>query len=334
MSTLVAAPVAARALLTEASVLGVGAVGPVPPELAGTAAAAAASGAAPTDWFDHATVLGPRGYKYLPLPSQLSLAAGRRALSGVDLEAVPSTSRSLWVAASTAAASLHEPMDATVRSRGADLLSPLGAPFFSINLAAGRLSSELLSHGGATTYTTPGTAGLDALAGAVRMTDPRRATGHVLAVVLAVEVAPPAGEPGAEPPESGAVALVLGTTGRPGRARVSVRRGSWGPRTAEADLSALVDACAADGAPVRLLAAPQARAALPGTGYLADALVTEVAVGSGSYVPLAAVAAAVRGPGPVVLVVAGPDGRAGAVHVRPGDAEDLPARRRPQEETA
>lgn len=316
------------------SVLGTGAIGPVPPPDAGTPAGVAASARPVPEWFDQAAVLGRRGYKYLPAVSQLSLAAGRAALSGVDLLDVPGSARSLWVGTSAAPVGIHAPLDATIREDGADLLSPIGAPFFSVNLAAGRLSSELLSHARATTYTTPATAGIDALAGALRALDPSRPAPDRVAVALAVEVTPPGGEYGADAPEAGAVALALGPPGVPGTVQLSVRRGSWAPGTVQTDLLALVDglpdglddASGTQPAPdvdvpgrgtLHLLASPDARAALATGGVLTRALRADVTIGAGAYVPLAAVLAAAGGPGPSVLLVAGPDGRAAAVLVRP-----------------
>lgn len=267
------------------------------------------------EWFDVGTELGRRGYKYLPRAAQLVLAAGRRALAALPadvLAAVPAVDRSIWVGTSQSAPSVHTGMDEVVRTDGAELLSPLTSPYFSINLLVGRLSTEFEAHGGATTFTTPTTAGLDALAACARS---RRRSG--LALVAAVEVPPPDGEPGSgESPESGAVVLAL-TPGGDGP-RLTARGGSWTPATLGSDLRALVAELSV-GVPdpaVELLLADEAKQHL--TGELPGAVVDSA--GPGSSRPLAALAAAVTGDAKDsatarILVVAGPDGRLGAALV-------------------
>jgi 3-oxoacyl-[acyl-carrier-protein] synthase II len=217
-------------------------------------------------------------------------------------------------------------MDEVVRAEGADLLSPLTSPYFSINLLVGRLSTEFEARGGATTFTTPTTAGLDALAACARS---RRRPG--LALVGAVEVPPPGGEPGSGPhesPETGAVLLAL-TPGGPGP-RLTARGASWAPGTVDADLRHLIGSVAPDGPrpPVTLLLSDEAKQHVSGAllgdlaGDLADVLLD--GAGPGSFRPMAALAEAVREDHPRILVVAGPDGRLAAARIdRSPAAEEL-----------
>jgi len=269
----------------------------------------AAQGHVPTSdvdaWFDTAAVLGRRGYRHLPAVARLVLAAGRSALAALPegvLDAVEPVRRTAWVATSAAAADVHAPMDRVVRDEGAELLSPLGAPYFSLNLAGGRLSTELVAHGGVTTFTTPGTGGLDALAAA--LTAVRRGATD-LALVVAAETAPPPGEPDHGVTATGAAALVLTRAAGDGPA-VRVTRTRWRTGGAAAAIAHL----RGDAPDVHLvLGADPAR-------DLDAALVERAVVAPGAGV-LAAFAAVVdaceRGAGAVVALT--DDGGAVGAHV-------------------
>ncbi|WP_369137441.1 beta-ketoacyl synthase N-terminal-like domain-containing protein [Modestobacter versicolor] len=277
------------------------------------------------DWFDVTERLGRRGYRYLPLPSQLAIAAGRDAAVGAD-PALPPEQRTLWLGTASSASRVHAPLDATIRQSSSDELSPAAAPYFSVNLMAGRLASDLEARGGATTFTTPTTAGLDALAAAASALRLGRCA---RAVVVSVEVPPAAGQPPLEGEAAGAVAFSVvdapaGTT-VPGLADVTVRRGSWRPDTLLDDVSSLVQehVRVAGPAPVAvdLHAVPQAHALIADAG-LADHLGVPVrltAVTAGGLAPAAAVAAAVLDGAPRIVLVAGAMGHLAAVLVRPHD---------------
>ncbi|WP_208012667.1 hypothetical protein, partial [Cellulomonas shaoxiangyii] len=195
-----------------------------------------------------------RGHRHEPVAAQLALAAGRRAVAalGPALDAVPTDRRSLHVATSVAASATHARMDATVLAHGTMLLSPLTAPYFSVNLVGSRLSAELAAHCGATTFTTPGTAVADALVSGLRDVTTGRCD---VAVVVAVEEAADPADRGPSTPETGAVALVLAAASGPLQRAgvptpaVRVRRGTWRAGTLPADLDELTgDLVAAGGA--------------------------------------------------------------------------------------
>ncbi|MBD0423388.1 3-oxoacyl-ACP synthase [Streptomyces sp. TRM S81-3] len=173
----------------------------------GVAAVVPGPGAPPGAWFDADAELGPRGHKYLPAGARYLLAAGRRALRcATTPEQVPPERRGLVVGTNNGLAPLFRDMDRTVVAAGAERLRPALAPYFAVNVLAGRLAAEQCLKGFSCTLTTSGVAGVEALQTAVRALVLGRAD---LVVVVAVEdrsaEAVAAGEPG----EEGAVALVL-----------------------------------------------------------------------------------------------------------------------------
>ncbi|MEK8171053.1 hypothetical protein NKH77_20450 [Streptomyces sp. M19] len=111
--------------------------------------------------FDYRSALGRRGYKYLPDATRFFLAAAKRALEQAGSDGLAAVARSggppPW--APTAAAALHAEMDRTVVAAGADELSPVLAPYFSINLFGSRLASEHGLKGFNLTLTSPGSPG-------------------------------------------------------------------------------------------------------------------------------------------------------------------------------
>lgn len=201
------------------------------------------------EWFDVKERLGRRGYRQLPLPAQLTLAAVRGLLpqapdesDGMSDDAaapaheVPAERRGLWLGSTTAAAHCLADLDRKILAEGTEALPPTGAPYFSVNLVPSRAVNELGSTGPSVTVTSTGTAGLDAVASAVRALRLGRVDE---AVVVAVEVPDEmkAGGPGAA--ECGAVALRLRAgdsggllrcasgfaAGEPGAAGARVHRG-------------------------------------------------------------------------------------------------------------
>lgn len=302
---------------------------PTEPQDASGARAAEASAAPVADWCDLRGELG-RGHRHEPVAAQLALAAGRRALAalGAAADAVPGDRRSLCVATSTAVGATHARMDATVLEHGTTLLSPLTAPYFSVNLLGSRLSADLVAHGGATTFTTPATAVADALVSAGRDVTTGRCD---LALVVAVEEAADPADRGTHPPETGAVALVLAADdgALPRRAvpapAVHVRRGTWSPGALAADLDALTgDLVAAGGGVPGSVVVLAGRHLHPGLGAWAPpwplARVELRGCGAGAYRPAAALLDGARravatGASALVLVV-GPDGHLAGAHLR------------------
>ncbi|GAA0683513.1 hypothetical protein GCM10009548_63340 [Streptomyces malaysiensis subsp. malaysiensis] len=166
-------------------------------------------GTVDADGFDFRAALGRHGYKYLPAASQYFLAAAKRALAQAGpeaLEAVGPEERGAAVGTNSAAVALHHRMDRTVTTSGAGDLSPVTAPYFSINLFGSRLATEHDLKGFNLTFTSPRVAGLEALQTGQRALLTGRAR---RLLVGATEEALPEGEPGAGTSEAGAVALVL-----------------------------------------------------------------------------------------------------------------------------
>ncbi|WP_431774988.1 beta-ketoacyl synthase N-terminal-like domain-containing protein [Streptomyces cucumeris] len=177
-------------------------------------------------WFDHRERLGRRGYKYLPSATQYFLAATKQAIADTGhplesaagaegTEAVGGTRlaaeerRGAAVGTNSAAAALHDEMDLTVLSAGADALSPATAPYFSINLFGSRLATEHALKGFNLTLTSPRTAGLEALESGARSVRLGRASWLLAG---ATEEALPEAQAEACLSERGAVALVLEST--------------------------------------------------------------------------------------------------------------------------
>ncbi|MFE9065873.1 beta-ketoacyl synthase N-terminal-like domain-containing protein [Streptomyces violaceusniger] len=236
------------------------------------------------DGFDFRTALGRHGYKYLPAASQYFLAAAKGALAQAGpgtLEAVGPEERGAAVGTNSAAVALHHTMDRTVTATGAGDLSPVTAPYFSINLFGSRLATEHDLKGFNLTFTSPRVAGLEALQNGRRAL----ATGRARWLLAgATEEALPEGEPGAETSEAGAVALVLEpetaarSRGAAALGRVGVRSFFLPPRVA----------ASAEGAE---LAAALLRDALDALGHRPDQPLAVTAVLDGSPVGEAVAAA-------------------------------------------
>ncbi|ARE76081.1 hypothetical protein B6R96_20760 [Streptomyces sp. Sge12] len=162
-------------------------------------------------WFDHRARLG-RGHKYLPPACQYLLAAARTALAGSGAEAdrhAPEL-RGAVVGTNSAVAALHADIEETVRREGAGALSPMGVPYFSVNLVAARLSTEHLLKGFNLTVTSPRVAGIEAL----HLAALELAAGRG-AVALAGAAEAPDPRAGDAAPEAGAALLVLRPGGGP-----------------------------------------------------------------------------------------------------------------------
>ncbi|MGW5449534.1 beta-ketoacyl synthase N-terminal-like domain-containing protein [Streptomyces asiaticus] len=302
------------------------------------------------DGFDFRTALGRHGYKYLPAASQYFLAAAKRALAqaGPDaLAAVGPEERGAAVGTNSAALALHHTMDRTVTATGAGDLSPVTAPYFSINLFGSRLATEHDLKGFNLTFTSPRVAGLEALQTGQRAL----ATGRARRLLAgATEEALPEGEPGADTSEAGAVALVLepepAARGRGVAAlgRVGVRSFFLPPKVAasaegaERAAALLRDALDAlghrpdrplavtavlDGSPVgAAMAAALDEQALGGQALGGRALAGKperVAAGAGALEPVARVAAALGAPDghPHAVITAAAEGNAAVCLVTP-----------------
>jgi 3-oxoacyl-[acyl-carrier-protein] synthase II len=178
---------------------------------------------APTDasWFDVATRLGPRGYRHMPPGCHYLLGAARQALAdaGDCLGWTTEAERAVAVGTNSGIAALHAQMNETVATDGSDQLSPALAPFFSINVLAGRLSIEQAIRGFNLTMNTPLVAGLEAVQVGSRGLGAGRAN---LLLAGAVEAPVPAGTPAAGRAEAGAVILAVEPVA------VAARRGATG----------------------------------------------------------------------------------------------------------
>ncbi|GAA3364395.1 hypothetical protein GCM10017744_063000 [Streptomyces antimycoticus] len=310
-------------------------------------------GTVSADGFDFRTALGRHGYKYLPAASQYFLAAAKRALAqaGPDaLEAVGPEERGAAVGTNSAAVALHHTMDRTVTATGAGDLSPVTAPYFSINLFGSRLATEHDLKGFNLTFTSPRVAGLEALQNGRRALVTGRARWLLAG---ATEEALPEGEPGAETSEAGAVALVLEpetaarSRGAAALGRVGVRSFFLPPRVAgsaegaERAAALLRDALDAlghrpdqplavtavlDGSPVgEAVAAALEEKVLdeqaPG-GRTAAGKLERVLAGAGALEPVARVAAALGAPAGHVhaVVTAAAEGNIAVCLVTPSGA--------------
>ncbi|MBD8535135.1 hypothetical protein PlfCFBP13513_19025 [Plantibacter flavus] len=153
------------------------------------------------DWFRPSDHLPGRGVRLLPRGVQLAAAA----VSGLPEEmlwACPADRRGAWIVTSTFAERMQQEIDAEVLASGSDGLSPLSAPYFSVNLLGDRLVRDHRVKGMAVAITSPRTGLTDALAGAAHAL----ALGRVdRAVIVCAEV----DADGSGRVREGAVALVL-----------------------------------------------------------------------------------------------------------------------------
>lgn len=181
-------------------------------EKPGDALSPAVTEAPATGWFDPAAALPGRGYRRLPAACQYLLAATRNALAdgGEALTAAPAERRGIVVGTNNAGLALLDEQDRTILGQGADAIAPLSAPYFAMSLFASRLATEHGVHGFTLTVNSPRTAAFDALRTGARAL----AAGRAEALVIgATEETLPAGEPGAEGSDTGAVALICAPHG-------------------------------------------------------------------------------------------------------------------------
>ncbi|GDY53957.1 hypothetical protein SVIO_045800 [Streptomyces violaceusniger] len=303
------------------------------------------------DGFDFRTALGRHGYKYLPAASQYFLAAAKRALAqaGPDaLEAVGPEERGAAVGTNSAAVALHHSMDRTVTVTGAGDLSPVTAPYFSINLFGSRLATEHDLKGFNLTLTSPRIAGLEALQTGQRAL----ATGRARRLLAgATEEALPEGEPGRAPRRPGPSrwcwspnrppAAGGGGAGPGGRPLVlPAAEGGRLRRGAEQAAALLRDALDAlghrpdrplavtavlDGSPVgEAMAAALDEKALGGRALAGKP--ERVPAGAGALEPVARVAAVLGAPDghAHAVVTAAAEGNAAVCLITPGGASAMP----------
>ncbi|MFI9152079.1 beta-ketoacyl synthase N-terminal-like domain-containing protein [Streptomyces sp. NPDC053367] len=301
---------------------------------------------APEDWFDHRERLGRRGYKYLPSATQYFLAATKQAIAdaGAPLDGgegagpaglAEEERRGAAVGTNSAAEALHEEMDRTVLTAGANALSPATAPYFSINLFGSRLATEHALKGFNLTLTSPRVAGLEALENGARSVRLGRASWLVAG---ATEEALPDTDPDAGLSERGAVALVLEPTdqvrARKGRGRgyghCRVRSLFLPPQTAAAPEGAQRARARLDAALAALGTGPVAEHQViavlddsPVAAAVAGAVgptARLVRAGAGSLEPLLQVAGALAElSGPVVVVTAAREGNLAVALLTPPD---------------
>ncbi|GHJ36865.1 beta-ketoacyl synthase N-terminal-like domain-containing protein [Streptomyces sp. TS71-3] len=288
---------------------------------------AAADRPVPDGWFDHRERLGRRGYKYLPTATQYFLAATRQALADAGDLRTPGDEeqRGAAVGCNSAAVALHDAMDRTVLTESAAGLSPVTAPYFSINLFGSRLATEHTLKAFNLTFTSPRVAGMEALEAGTRSVTAGRASWLLAG---ATEEALPEGQAGHESSERGAVALVLEPTeavrarGGSGYGRCRARTffvppaaasSSGGAVRARARIEATVTRLSPDGRPhhrtiVIVDDSPVGQAVAGAFGNRAE----RVAAGAGSLEPMLQTAAALADlSDPVVIVTAAREGNVG-----------------------
>jgi 3-oxoacyl-[acyl-carrier-protein] synthase II len=332
----VTAPAAAPATVEPAvlapMVTGIGVACPGTDDPARLLAAGVADPAADGSWFDVRARLGGRGYKYLPPACHYLLAAARQALAdaGGCLDRHLPTGRALAVGTTGAVAALHAEMDSTVVASSADALSPALAPFFSVNLVAGRVSMEHAIKAFNLTLNTPAVGGLEALQAGSRAVAAGRATlllagatepaaarsagpgaagtgagaaaggAPVGAVVLVVEPAPPAGVVGYGSCVTRTLFLPPRLLATPAGWRAAVAR-------VQAEVERLVGPAAVAGCHAFTAGSPvgaAVTAALGRAGLPATQAPAGTVAGGGCLAPVLRVAGRLAAGGPAELVVA------------------------------
>lgn len=126
-------------------------------------AALHADGAEP--WFDPATHLGPRGWRYLTPATRYVLAAAKLAMADARFDPATLPDEQVGVAIGTnfAAAPVVARFDEVVAATGADDISPAEAPSFSVNIPASQISMKHGLRAFNLTLTNPVVAGLEAV---------------------------------------------------------------------------------------------------------------------------------------------------------------------------
>lgn len=148
-------------------------LGPVCPEAQSIDELTRFSGSAPelaSDWFDPEVYLGKRGYKYFTPATRYLLAAGKTAVEdanvhGAELESFyPENERGVFAGSNFGVHQVLADMDALILDQGAEAISPMLAPSFSLNVAASYLSITRRYCAFNVTLTSPMIAGLEAVA--------------------------------------------------------------------------------------------------------------------------------------------------------------------------
>ncbi|MGW7272432.1 beta-ketoacyl synthase N-terminal-like domain-containing protein [Streptomyces sp. NPDC054864] len=125
----------------------------------------------PPQWFDQRAELG-RGYRHLPPSCQYLLTAVKRALAQDGIReamlALPEEDRAVAVGTNHGVSAVHADIDEATVSGEAHLISPTGAPYFSPNLVASRVSMEHGLKGFSLAVHSPRSAGLEALQAGLR----------------------------------------------------------------------------------------------------------------------------------------------------------------------
>lgn len=179
-----------------------------------------------SDWFDPRHYLGRRGTSLLPRSVQLCASAAHLLEARDVFNDVPPDLRGLWTCTTTFAEQQHQEMDEVVRTRSADALSPVRAPYFSVNLVGSRISQDLQIQGHVMVMTSPTTGLVDAFAAANHAI---QSDGCSIGIISCVEVG--------HPDPEGSVAFLVGDGGE------GSPLGGWArgflPRDAMGDPSAI-----------------------------------------------------------------------------------------------
>ena len=125
-------------------------------------------------WFEPRNYLGKRGFKYFSKSTQYLLSAYTQLNCAEGQHLNPDTTGVVVGANYGMSDTLHNMLQ-TIRTEGANFLSPQAAPNFCINMIASQLSIKHKFHRFNLTLTTPKTAGLDALITGVREIRAQRA---------------------------------------------------------------------------------------------------------------------------------------------------------------
>src|SRR5262249_36953908 len=96
------------------------------------------------DWFRPELYLGKRGFKYLMPAARYAAAAAQGALADAGLvpESYAARARGVFVGTNFGGAGVLAGLDQVIMNSGADALSPMTAPNFSINLVASAISER------------------------------------------------------------------------------------------------------------------------------------------------------------------------------------------------
>jgi 3-oxoacyl-[acyl-carrier-protein] synthase II len=163
------------------AISGLGPLCPLAPDLS-SLTALTSSGIAEArrtaDWFQPEVYFGKRGFKYLMPAARYAAGAAQAALADASLsrEDYPARERGVCIGTNWGGAAVLAGLDEVILSRGADSLSPMTAPQFSINLVASPISERHGMTAFNMTLTSPMVAGLEAVILGTRAIRAGRAT--------------------------------------------------------------------------------------------------------------------------------------------------------------